>query len=86
VAKGKARGALEKGEGEGIPAMGIVKEMKEANQIKAKHLASFGVLATDTASLETIAGIVIVERKEEREKGVLRCFYQARKRKPRRRW
>ncbi len=85
MAKGKARGALEKGEGEEIPANGIVKEMQKANQMIAKYLASFGVLATDTASLEIIAGTVIVERKEGREKGVLRCFYQARKRKSRRR-
>ena len=84
--KGKARGALEKGEGEGIPAKGIAKEMQKGNQMKAKYLASFGVLEMDTASLGIIAGTVIVERKEGREKGVLRCFYQARKRKPRRRW
>jgi hypothetical protein len=84
VAKGKARGALEKGEGELIPAKGIAKETQRANPTIAKCLASFGVRATDIASLEIIAGTVIGERREERE-GVLQYFFQARKRKPRKR-
>ena len=74
VEKGKARANLGKAEGEEMPAKGTGKETLKGRRMRAKYLASFGVMEMDTASGAIIADTATVERKEGKEKGVPRFF------------
>jgi hypothetical protein len=72
--KAKAGEALAKEKGEEHLAKGVGKEILKALPMKARSLASSGVLEMGTASLEIIADTVIKGKKEERERGVQRFF------------
>ncbi len=74
VEKGKARANLGKAKGEEMPAKGTGKETLKDRRMRAKYLASFGVMEMDTASGAIIADTATVERKEGKEKGVPRFF------------
>ena len=74
VEKEKARSNLGKAEGEEMPAKGIGKETLKGRRMRAKYLASFGVMEMDTASGAIIADTATVERKGEKEKGVPRFY------------
>ncbi len=72
--KAKARETLARGKDEEHLAKGVDKGILKVLPMKARSLASSGVLEMGTANLEIIADTVIKERKEEREKGVQLFF------------
>ena len=57
-----------------MPTKGTGKETLKGRRMKAKFLASFGVMEMDTASGAIIADTATVERNEGKEKGVPRFF------------
>ncbi len=81
--KAKEKGVAEKErDGEMLPKE-IGKETKRALPEKARYLANFTALATDTASGETTASIAIRERRGARGKQTQLSSSRAKIRKPR---